>query len=58
VVAKGLPDTDAAREQYAKAKEAAVRWAKEQIKLEGLDDRLTVRDEDATAGELLGGGGK
>jgi virulence factor Mce-like protein len=55
VVATGLPKTEAALEQYEKAKETAVEWARSAIEREGLSDELKVRLEEATEQELLGG---
>jgi virulence factor Mce-like protein len=36
------------KERYAKARETAMKWLKDQIKAEGLSDQLHVSDEDAT----------
>ena len=56
-VARGLPDTPAARSRYRRARETAVDWLEKQVKLEGLEDEYRVQPEEITRGELLGGAG-
>lgn len=57
-VARGLPDTPAARARYERSKRIAVRWVDRLLERDGLDAELRVRLEEATRGELLGGGGE
>jgi phospholipid/cholesterol/gamma-HCH transport system substrate-binding protein len=56
-VARGLPDTAAARSRYRDARDAAVGWLKKQVKVEGLEGEYRVQPEEITRGELLGGAG-
>jgi phospholipid/cholesterol/gamma-HCH transport system substrate-binding protein len=44
-VARGLPKTPEAQRRYARAKARFVRWAKRQLKLEGLDELRVASTE-------------
>ncbi len=45
-VASGLPDTDEARRRYRRARETAVDWVRDQVKLEGLEGEYRVLEEE------------
>ena len=45
-VARGLPQTPEALRRYERAKQAAVRWVRSELRLRGLDDQWRVEDSE------------
>ena len=52
-VARGLPNTAAAKARYEKARDTAVDWVRKQLKVEGLEKQFKVSPDEIRSKELL-----